>query len=401
MKKFRYLVIALVGILIFYACQKETSFETGTLTGNAVGSLQNLAGECQDITVAGQYIKDSTLGDSSYVTVQVNFSTPGLYNIYTDTVNGFSFRDSGYIVSAGLQSIVLKAAGTPLVTQETSFAVYLDTSFCMFTVNVTDTAVVRRDAEYTLASTGSTCANATLEGAYAAGTALNSNNTVSIDLNVTSPGSYTISTTPTNGMTFAAQGTFTTTGLVTVALKGSGTPVTAQTDSIPITAGGTSCKFEVVVAAGTGTGGTGGSGSGTNANNSWSFNHGSAFTQGSIDLALLNANPIGTGSVFTLTGRNANADSAITFLMLLPGSTITPGTFKTNQGSSTLFSLNKTTGDPIYTSNSTTPNAVMTIVIVSYDATTKIVTGTFSGNVENEATGNVVAITNGKFRATL
>lgn len=401
MKTPNYLAVVLAGLLLFTACQKEYSIEAGTPNGTAKGSLKNPAGDCSDITITGQYVKDSTLGDSSYVTMEVNFSTPGAYNIYTDTANGFSFHSIGYIDSTGLQSIKLKATGKPLVSQLTNFTVNLDTSHCMFTISVTDTAVIRKDAVFTLAFTGGTCANANVQGTYEAGTKLDAANLVSLDVDVTSAGSYTITAGPVNGMTFSAKSTFTSTGPQTVTLKGSGTPMTAEIDSFPVNAGGTACGFEVSVEAGTGE--TGG-GTIADNDNAWSFNHGKAFTEGSIDLAIVNANPLGgSGSILALTGRNLqNGDSALSILLVLPGSTITPGTFKTNQGNTTLFSLNSTnTGDPIYTSNNTTPDAVITVVIVSYDASSKIVTGTFSGNVMNEAGGGKVAITNGKFRAVV
>lgn len=401
MKISNYLPVVLAGLLLFAACQKEYSLEAGTTNGTAKGSLKNLAGDCSDITIAGQYVKDSTLGDSSYINIEVNFSSAGAYNVYTDTANGFSFQGTGYIDGTGVQSIKLKASGKPLVSKLTSFTVNLDTSHCMFTVSVTDTAVIKKDAVFTLAFTGGACANANVQGTYEAGTKLDAANLVSLDVDVASAGSYTITAGPLNGMTFSANNTFTSTGRQTVILKGSGTPIAAETDSIPVNAGGTVCKFEVPVEAGTGE--TGG-GTTADKDNAWSFNHGKAFTEGSIDLASSTANPLGgSGSILALTGLNLpGADSALSIFLVLPGSTITPGTYKTNQGNTTLFSLNNTaTGDPIYTSNSTTADAVITVVIVSYDASSKIVTGTFSGNVMNEAGGGKVAITNGKFRAVL
>lgn len=400
MKTPNYLSVVLAGLLLFAACQKEYGIETETADGTAKGSLKDLTGNCNDIIVAGQYVKDSTLSDSSYITIKVNFSSPGAYNIHTDTANGFSFRGMGYINSTGLQSIILKAAGKPLVSQLTGFNINLDSSHCMFTVSVTDTAIIRKDAVFTLAFTGSTCANADVKGSYMSGTKLDAANLVSLDVDITSAGSYTITAGPVNGMTFSSKGTFNSTGRQAVTLKGSGTPISAEIDSIPVNAGSTACKFEVPVEAGTGE--TGG-GTIADKDNAWSFNHGKAFTEGSIDLAIVSANPLGSGSLLTLTGRNLqSADSALSIFLLLPGSTITPGTYKTNQGTTTLFSLNTTTtGDPIYTSNNTTPDAVITVTIVSYDASSKIITGTFSGNVKNEASGSLVAVTNGKFRAVV
>jgi hypothetical protein len=388
MKTLRYLIIVLLGIFIFTACAKEFSFETGSLDGRATGSLKNLGGDCQDITINGQYIKDSTLRDSSYVTVQVNFTTPGLYNIYTDTANGFSFRDSGYMVATGLQSVKLKAVGQPVVSQPTNFTVFLDTSYCMFTVNVTNTPVVRTNAVFTMAA-APVCGNASVQGSYQTGTALNATNKVTIQLNVTSPGAYNISTTTTNGMTFAGQG-IVTTGTQTVTLNGSGTPLIARTDSIPITAGGTSCKFPVVVNQGTGQGNS----------SVWSFTQAGRVYSGNFDSATSATIPSG-GMVFALYGSNATSDTTFTITMQFPGTTPSAGTFNTNAIGLNSFSLNRrSTGAAIFSANATTTGANTVITVTSYDATTKTFVGTFTGTAFN-ATNVVVPITAGTFRAVL
>ncbi|HEX8460127.1 MAG TPA: hypothetical protein VF623_01800 [Segetibacter sp.] len=389
MKALKYLFIALAGIFIFIACKKELSFETGTLTGLAEGSLKDIAGDCMDADVVGQYIKDSTLKDSSYVVVQVNFSAPGMYKIFTDTENGFSFSDSGYMVSTGLQNVKLKATGKPLATQQTNFTVYFDSSFCMFSVQVSDTFVVKRNAAYTLASTGTTCANATVRGTYQAGTALDpATNTASIDVTVTAPGSYNISTTAVNGMTFSRKGTFATTGTQTVVLRGNGTPTTAETDSIPVTAGGTSCKFGVVVVA-AGTGGGGNPIPGT-----WEFTQGSTTYSGT---------PIVGGFVDTagqafLGLVGISLKDSITIGIQLKGRTIDKGDYVT--GGTSYNNFNYLNGGPSRTffSDPNTTGAAVTITITNYDAINQIVTGTFKGTAYNSA-NVVVPITNGKFNA--
>ena len=60
-------------------------------------------------------------------------------------------------------------------------------------------------------------------------------------------GSYTISTTATNGMTFSATGTFASVGNKTVTLTGSGTPAANINTTIPVSAGSSSCSFVIPV----------------------------------------------------------------------------------------------------------------------------------------------------------
>ena len=141
MKVVKYLTIVLAGIIFSAGCQKEFGIESGPGQGTATGSLKNESGDCIPVTVSGKYTKDSALTDSNFIVVQVNFSTPGTYKIFTDTSNGFSFQASGATKDSGLQSIRLAGAGTPILEEPTVFVVAFDTSVCMFSINVTDSAV--------------------------------------------------------------------------------------------------------------------------------------------------------------------------------------------------------------------------------------------------------------------
>jgi hypothetical protein len=139
MKAVKYLAVVLGVIFLFEACKKELSFETGLPQGEATGTLKSLSGDCQPVTVKGNYVKDSTLTDSNYVVVQISFSAPGKYKVNTDTSNGFYFQDSGYALVAGSQDITLKGTGKPILAQSTNFFVTFDSSVCTFSINVTDT----------------------------------------------------------------------------------------------------------------------------------------------------------------------------------------------------------------------------------------------------------------------
>src|SRR3982750_2494205 len=103
MKAGKYLAVVLGVLFFFAACKKELSFENNLPQGDAAGTLKSVTGDCQPVTIKGNYVKDSTLTDSNYVVVQINFTTPGKYKVATDTSNGFFFQDSGYALAAGLQ----------------------------------------------------------------------------------------------------------------------------------------------------------------------------------------------------------------------------------------------------------------------------------------------------------
>ena len=77
---------------------------------------------------------------------------------------------------------------------------------------------------------GAGCAvgtNGTLNGTYTVGQALTAANTMTLYANVTQVGSWNISTTANNGVTFSGSGTFTATGCQLITLNGSGTPTSA------------------------------------------------------------------------------------------------------------------------------------------------------------------------------
>ncbi len=102
-------------------------------------------------------------------------------------------------------------------------------------------------AVFTLAATGNTCSNAVLEGEFVKGTALTASNYVELLVNVSTAGDWDVSTSVVNGITFSGSGTFTGTGLQSIILTGSGTPINNGPVTIPLTAGSSSCSFVVDV----------------------------------------------------------------------------------------------------------------------------------------------------------
>lgn len=105
-------------------------------------------------------------------------------------------------------------------------------------------------AAFVVSGTPGPCTTPTVSGTYKAGTALDGTNTVTVLVNVTSTGTYSISTAITNGIYFAASGDFTTTGLQSVVLQGQGIPI--STGTYNYMAGANSCTFPIVVESGGG-----------------------------------------------------------------------------------------------------------------------------------------------------
>ena len=89
--------------------------------------------------------------------------------------------------------------------------------------------------------------NDTVTGNYIKGVVLDAGSYVKIAVNVTVPGSYTISTNTVNGYSFSTDGTFTAAGPQTIQIAATGTPLNQGTDMFTVTAGASACGFSVTV----------------------------------------------------------------------------------------------------------------------------------------------------------
>src|SRR5260221_10957582 len=74
------------------------------------------------------------------------------------------------------------------------------------------------------------CLSKTVSGLFTAATAVTSSNYIEVQVNVTNPGSYFISSDTLNGFYFRGTGSFTA-GTNTIKLTGTGTPVAAGTNN--------------------------------------------------------------------------------------------------------------------------------------------------------------------------
>jgi hypothetical protein len=124
---------SLLFLFLIVSCGKEGSFEQGKPSR---GSLQNSAGDCLAKTIAGTYTAGQALSDSNYIDVTVDVTQTGRYTIFTDTVNGYSFKATGNFGSTGTATVRLKGFGTPASAGTNDFIVFYDSSFCSVSVTV-------------------------------------------------------------------------------------------------------------------------------------------------------------------------------------------------------------------------------------------------------------------------
>ncbi|MEO6582756.1 MAG: hypothetical protein ABIO05_00435, partial [Ferruginibacter sp.] len=221
-------------------CKVDVSVITvgppATYTLGATGST------CTNIVVAGTYTVNAPMNPLNTGTVEVNVTVPGSYSLSTPVVNGISFSTFGDFISTGVQTVVLNATGTPTAGGTVNFAIAGNSSSCIFpvTINSAPSAGV-----YTLGGAGSTCTGFVASGVYASGTALSASNTVTLNVNVVTPGTYSISTTAANGVTFSGNGSFAAAGAQTITLTGSGTPTAAGAINHTVNGATGTCTFTI------------------------------------------------------------------------------------------------------------------------------------------------------------
>jgi len=364
----------------------------------AVFTLNGSPTACTSPVVSGTYTAGTALGAGNTVAITANVTKAGTYSITTAAVNGITFSASGSL-ALGAQTITLTASGTPVAAGTNSYTA--GAGGCTFPITVTGAAGA---AVFSLAGSPNACSAATVNGTYQAGVALTNSNTVTVYVNVTTPGTYIVATTVVGGISFSASGSFSTTGNnVPVTLTGAGTPTSAGPNTFTTSTGsGPTCSFGVTVTPAVTVTAVYNC---TIAGVAYSFNNNAT--------ASLTDPLLGTPYLF-LDGYQgpANGTNQPEFSISITNnnnSSVTAGSYNTNQSNA----INPTTGYMIginYTaenggtatiwgtsSSIITTNPYFSVVITSVTATS--VQGTFSGTLTNIFSGanQTISVTNGTF----
>lgn len=217
----------------------NSTFASGSVNPSSTGVFGDSSGNCKPVIFMGTYARGVSVTTSNTVQVQVTVTVPGAYTISTNTVNGVSFFTSGTFAITGPQNVLLYAKGTPTTAGNNVFTLQYGNSQCAFTLNILG------DATGTLGTTAGACTSFTLNGTFQQGIAFNTGNTVKLQVNVTTPGSYHISTDSVNGVRFSGSGIFATGGLNNVTLTGVGTPLNLGLQDFTVTYGTSTCGFPI------------------------------------------------------------------------------------------------------------------------------------------------------------
>lgn len=109
---------------------------SGSSGGTAVYSLAASGGNCMNATPAGTFTQGIALTSANKVSIDVNVTTVGTWNITTSSTAGISFTGSGTFASTGVQTITLNGVGTPSASGSQSFNVTAGSSSCSFTIPI-------------------------------------------------------------------------------------------------------------------------------------------------------------------------------------------------------------------------------------------------------------------------
>jgi hypothetical protein len=221
-----------------------TVFGAGGGFGTALYTLGGSPGNCSVSSITGTYMAGQPMTAANKVEMTVNVTTPGTYIINGTSVNGVTFSSSGVFTNPGVQNIFLAATGTPTAAGSFNYPITNSTTNCGFSVTFSPGVP---PAVFSLGGSPGNCTGVILNGTYRAGFPLTASNTAVVNVNVSSVGLFTISTTTVNGMQFSASGTFTSATPQAVTLTGTGTPITATLTNLPVTGGASTCNIAVPV----------------------------------------------------------------------------------------------------------------------------------------------------------
>ena len=199
---------------------------------------------CASAVVNGTYTQNAALTASNTVDVTVNVTTVGAYTL-TATGGGMAFTRSGTFATTGNQTITLTGSGTPTTSGANTVTFAAPNASCSFTVTVNPAG--GGAAVGTLAGAPNACAPITVNGFYVESTAVGGSNTVGVTVNVTTAGTYNITTNTVTGLSFSASGSLSVGNNQVINLNASGTPTAAGNQTFTVTFGSSSCTFTVQV----------------------------------------------------------------------------------------------------------------------------------------------------------
>jgi hypothetical protein len=192
-------------------------------------------------TVIGTSIRGTSTDGSQLLKVDIDVSSKGYYTAVTNIINGVHYYATGYL-DEGRQVLPLKAIGTPIAAGDFKYTINAGGVNSDATVKVVAGTAVT-SATVAIEKNGTGCSLFKLDGKMQVGKELQTENKITLKINASSVGYFTISTEPVNGYFFSAALIIKTIGSQDIELTGKGTPLLESTaDEISITDKITKCN---------------------------------------------------------------------------------------------------------------------------------------------------------------
>lgn len=358
----------------------------------AVFTLVGSPSTCTGAMQSNNYYATVQTSTSNYVDIKANVTTAGTYTITAPSVNGVSFSSTGSLTVGANQTIRLLANGTP--TAAGTFPYALNTSSpasnCGFSLIV--------QAAPTAATYTFDCSTPQFFGIYQAG-ASTAGDSVIIKVTSTAGGSYSITSTTANNVSFSGSGV--------LAASPTSQNVTLLASAGPATASGP-FTYTITGAGGTGTCSISKTFTGTPppvSTDSIVANIDGVYTTFKVrDTARLDNTVFIGYNALGLTGENNIAgDESFSLIVAKMGTPVISGTYNVNQAPGNVVFADYITATKEYRAISDalpqTPGFTITILSI----TSTKVTGTFSGRLlENAGSGpGFKTVTAGIFSVTI
>jgi hypothetical protein len=283
-------------------CEFNVNVTLGTGGGGgttAVFTFPNAASCTGATQTPNFYVGIPTNPAINTITLLVNVTQAGTYNLSTTPANGLTFSGTGSLVVGNNQPIVLGAMGTFTGTAGLVPYTFSTTtpvaSSCGFGLTV--------QAAPTPATFTINCATAaTQTGTFQAGTALTAASKITLSVTPATIGSYSITTTIVNGVSYVGAGVFTTTATQNVDLFANplnNTPNAAGSFNYTTTGGTAACTNVSVLYTGAPTPSTFTINCATAATQTGTFQAGTALTAASKITLSVTPATIGSYSITT------------------------------------------------------------------------------------------------------
>jgi hypothetical protein len=228
--------------------------EWKNLCGNP-GKADFTIPDCSLIRVNGTYYNNKSLTTANYLTIPVNVTVPGSYQIKVapDPANGYYFIESGEFVSTGPAEITVPGQGTPVNYTPAgqpgdNFIISLNGA----DLNCANKPHIKIGNTVVRPKFGITCKSLVVYGTCKKNIPLNKNNYVTIRIEVengSQGAAWRVETNEIDGIRFKGSGILGAAGPQTIILYGEGTTYTANEKIFTITTNSetsnASCSFAV------------------------------------------------------------------------------------------------------------------------------------------------------------